>query len=195
ADGAFVFPAVPSGQYSLRATQLSRPRTPGTLPPFYWVDTPVSVAGDVDGVVAAMRPGLSVTARQDFQGSAEPPQRTSGGFVTVPFGLEPADGDGSTASIGGMLDVQGQVTISGFLPGRYFVRVRNSPPGWMFKAAMLNGVDVSETPLELTKDIPDLVLTFTDKWSGLGGTVRTADGTADPNAVVILFPTNAEGWK
>jgi hypothetical protein len=194
AGGGFVLPAVPSGEYSLRATQVMRSASRDVPLPFFWTDTPISVSGDVDGVVATMRPGLSVTARQEFQGSAEPPQRT-GGFRPPPFVLEPAEGDGSTASIGGLLDVNGQVTLTGLVPGRYLVRVRNSPAGWMFKSAILSGVDVSDTPFDLTKDIPDLVLTFTDKWSGLGGTVRGSDGNLDTNAIVAVFPTNADAWK
>jgi hypothetical protein len=152
------------------------------------------VSSDVDGVVAIMHPGLSVTVRQEFQGGAGPPQR-AGGFVAPPAVLEPADGVGSPASFGALVNPQGEVTITGLIPGRYFVRVRNSPPGWMFKSAMANGVDVSETPFELTKNVADLVLTFTDKWSGLGGTVHSADASLDPTAVVVVFPTSAEAWK
>ena len=192
--GAFAFPAVPYGQYSLRAIQTSRPRGPGATPTLLWIDAPVAVAADMDGLVATMRPGLSVIARQEFQGSAEPPQRSTG-FVQLPFVLESADGDGSPAPIDGVRVTPGQITLEGLLPGRYFARVRNSPPGWMFKSAILNGVDVSETPFELTKDVPDLVLTFTDKWSGVGGTVHTAEGRVDPDAIVVIFPTNAEAWK
>lgn len=194
AGGAFVFPAVPSGQYSLRATRVSRPGAPGTIPPVLWIDTAIAVAGDVEGVVAMMRPGLSVTATQEFQGSAEPPQRSTG-FGRPAFALESAASDGPAASFGGLLDIQGRLTLIGLVPGRYFVRVRNSPPGWMFKSAILNGVDVSDVPFDLTKDVPDLVLTFTDKWSGLGGAVHTSDGNLDTNAVVVIFPTNADAWK
>ena len=194
AGGSFTFPAVPSGQYSLRATQVSRPSTPGTIPTLLWTETPISVTGDVDGVVATMRPGLSVTARQDFQGNADPPQPGTG-FIPLPFALEALDGEGSTPSFGGLLNQQGHLTLTGVVPGRYLVRVRSSPAGWMFKSAIVNDVDVSDTPLVLTKDVPDLVLTFTDRWSGLSGTVHGADGTLDTTASVVVFPTNTEAWK
>jgi hypothetical protein len=71
------------------------------------------------------------------------------------------------------------------------VRVPNSPPGWMFKAATLNGVDVSETPFELTRDVADLVLTFTDRWSGIGGVVQ---GPGSGGAAIYVFPTDAQKW-
>ena len=82
--------------------------------------------------------------------------------------------------------------LAGFSAGKYRVRVQNSPPGWMFKAAMLNGVDVSETPFEFTRDVSDLVLTFTDRWSGMGGVVQ---GTGAAGAVVLAFTTNAQTWN
>jgi hypothetical protein len=193
--GRFTFPAVPSGQYSLKAW--SSVRSDRMMPPIIWIDMPIAVSGDVDDVVAIMRPGVSVTARQEFQGNAEPPQRPTGftGFQALPFSLESADSSAKTLPNAALFDSQGRITLAGVVPGRYLVRVRDSPSGWMFKSATVNGVDVSDTPLELTKDIPDLVLTFTDKWSGMSGTVHGADGNLDTTAVVVVFPTSAEGWK
>ena len=100
--------------------------------------------------------------------------------MSVPFVLDPADATSAPvpdqlAAISG--DGPGFV-VTGYRPGRYRVRVPNSPPGWMFKAATLNGVDVSENPFELTRDVTDLVLTFTDRWSGIGGLVQGTGATA-----------------
>jgi hypothetical protein len=61
----------------------------------------------------------------------------------------------------------------------------------MFKAALLNGVDVSETPFDLSKDVPDLMLVFTDRWTGVSGAVQGAGGDA---ATVVAFPTDASQW-
>jgi hypothetical protein len=194
AAGRFTFPAVPFGQYTLRATQMYRSAPPASQPALTWTDTPIGVSGDVEDVSAIMQPALSVTARQEFQGSADPPQPATG-FIPAPFVLEAVDAEGSAPSFGGLQNQPGSFTLTGVIPGRYLVRARNSPAGWMFKSAIVNGVDVSDTPLELTKDVPDLVLTFTDRWSGLSGTVRGNDGNVDANAVVVVFPTNAEAWK
>jgi hypothetical protein len=84
---------------------------------------------------------------------------------------------------------------SGPLPGgRYYVRVSNSPSGWMFKSATLAGRDVADTPLDLSADTFDVVLTFTDRWSGLRGTVRNRLGP-DPGAAVIVYPTDMSTWE
>jgi hypothetical protein len=71
------------------------------------------------------------------------------------------------------------------------VRVTNSPSGWLFKAALLDGVDVSLTPFELSRDVADLALVFTDRWSGIGGAVQ---GAHADRAVVVLFPTDSRAW-
>jgi hypothetical protein len=82
-------------------------------------------------------------------------------------------------------------TLKGYAAGRYLVRPSGSPSGWMFKSAMLNGVDVSETPFEFSRDVTDLVITFTDRWTGLGGAVQ---GQGADGAIVVVFPTEAQGW-
>ena len=82
--------------------------------------------------------------------------------------------------------------LHGYPPGRYRVLVVNSPVGWMFKAAMLNGVDVSETPFDLSKDVPDLTLVFTDRWTGISGAVT---GSGADAATVVAFPADASKWS
>jgi hypothetical protein len=190
--GQFVFPAVPMGQYVLRGFQTSGS---GTL----WIDTPVSVGGDIDGLVATMRSGLRVSARIVYQGAADSPRENSyqaGLFNAAPFALEAIDGSPAVGfPNSGTISDRNGITLGGFSGGRYFVRVLQSPQGWMFKSAVINGVDVSDTPFELTRDVPDLVITFTDRWSGLGGTVHDANGSPDTAATVVVFPANADGWR
>lgn len=142
-----------------------------------------------------MNPALRITGRLQFDGNTSPPVHASQGrpLMSVPFVLDPADATSTPvpdqlAAISG--DGPGFV-VTGYRPGRYRVRVPNSPPGWMFKAATLNGVDVSENPFELTRDVADLVLTFTDRWSGIGGLVQ---GTGSDGAAIFAFPTDAGKW-
>jgi hypothetical protein len=39
-----------------------------------------------------------------------------------------------------------------------------------------------------------VTLTFSDRWSHLRGTVTTTRGVPDPEAIVLLFPTDAQQW-
>jgi protocatechuate 3,4-dioxygenase beta subunit len=198
ASGNFTFAVVPPGQYSLRAAsrvgpaEISRPGSE-----MYWLDLPVTVSGDdVDGVTAIMRPALRITARLEFEGATPRPAASSprpGQFVQAPFSLE-SDDAVAPGGMGGPSASAGEsgFTLAGYAAGRYRVRVQNSPAGWMFKAAMLNGVDVSETPFDFTRDVTDLVLTFTDRWSGMSGVVQGAGGGG---AMVLAFTTNVQAWN
>jgi Carboxypeptidase regulatory-like domain len=188
--GAFTFAGVVPGNYALRATRSTAAGGSGS--DLFWVNMPIAVAGDdIEGVAAVLAPPLRITARYQFDGSAPRPAAQPGRFVAMPFSLEPVDKPAGPVSIAATLADGGGFTVAGYLPGRYRVRVSNSPQGWMFKAAMLNGADVSEVPFELTRDVPDLVLVFTDRWSGMSGSVQ---GPAADAATVILFTTDTQAW-
>jgi hypothetical protein len=186
ASGAFTFAAVTPGQYKLMAT--SGGPTQGDA---FFADVPVAVAGDdIDNLTVMMNPALKVSGRLQFDGSSPKPDGARGRFV--PFALEAVDAQmpGAPVGRGGTITEQG-FTVNGFQPGQYLVRITNSPQGWMFKSAMLDGVDVSETPFELTSRTGEIVVTFTDRWSGMSGTVQGAGSDA---AAVIVFPTDAQRW-
>jgi protocatechuate 3,4-dioxygenase beta subunit len=182
--GAFVFPAVVPGQYSLRAVERE-----GT--DISWLDVPVTVAGnDVDGIVAVLRPGLTVRGRFEYEGAAQRPQ----GFISIAIGLDLVEGTPVAVlppSVSANTGAATSFTLQGFIPGKYVVRVSGSPVGWMFKSAMLNGVDVSATPFEMTRDVSDVVVTFTDRWSGIGGAVQ---GNGADGAIVAVFPVESQAW-
>ncbi len=77
--------------------------------------------------------------------------------------------------------------------GRYYVRIPNSPSGWMFKSATIDGRDVADTPFTLREEPTQVVITFTDRWSGIRGTVQSTAGR-DNAATVIVFPTDQDTW-
>jgi Carboxypeptidase regulatory-like domain len=188
AAGEFIFAAVVPGRYTLHGS------TSGGAAGMSFLDLPVTVGDNIDGLLAAMSPAVRITGRYQFDGTTPPPTSATPGrpVMQVPFILDPAD----SVSVLDQLRVsifwgdRGFI-VDGYPPGRYRVRVPNSPQGWMFKAAMLNGVDVSETPFELTRNVDDLVVSFTDRWSGVGGTVQ---GTGSDGASVLVFPTEAQKW-
>ena len=191
AAGAFVFAGVASGQYSLRATQSAGRGGGGNV--LFWLDQPIAVAGDdIEGLTVVLSPPLRLTAHSQFDGLAPKPAPQPGRFTPMPFMLEPVDRSTGLLAMAGALTDDGGFTVTGPTPGRYRIRVSNSPPGWMFKAALLNGIDVSETPFEFTKDISDLVLVYTDRWSGISGTVQ---GEGADAATVLVYTTDAQAWN
>jgi hypothetical protein len=63
----------------------------------------------------------------------------------------------------------------------------------MFKSATADGRDVADTPFSLLEDVANVVVTFTDRWSGVRGSVQNRQGP-DVTAAVIVFPTDSDTW-
>jgi len=196
-NGRFTFPSVPAGRYMLRvirrASGYDLPLETGSV---FWTNMLLVIGRtDVDGVAVVLQDGLRITGQFAFEGASD---RASVRLSQVPVILEPADAtSGDPAMLLGPnpVDPAGHFRTVGLPAGRYFLRVSGSPAGWMFKAAMLNGVDVSETPLELHDHVEGVVISFTDRWTGFRGTVRRAKNQPDDSASVLLFPSDPERWS
>jgi len=192
-SGGFEFPAVSAGQYVIRAT--IRPPRPDPRVPLanaLWLQTPIAVGrGDIEGLVLSLQPGLRVTGRLEFEGNATRP--ASSGLQQVTVALEAAVArPNAVTQVLGRVDADGHFTADGATPGQYLVRVI-SPEGWMFKSATYRGRNVSDEPFDLDSDANDVVITFTDRWTGMHGIVQAARGP-DPEATVLIFPTDPQAW-
>lgn len=196
--GRFTIPAVPEGRYVLQAgTAVRPPMKPGDAGgAVLWAETPLPVAReDIDGVVVTLQRGLRISGHFDFEGALARP--TGAGLDQVPISIEPADpGSGFVMpSPAARADSSGRFTTVGIPPGRYFVRVRGSPVGWMFKTATYGGRDVADAPLDLSgNDATGVVITFTDRWTGVRGAVTLPSGRHTADALVILYPTDPQYW-
>lgn len=194
--GRFTFPAVPTGHYSLRLLRGAPPaasRMQAALTTILWTDLPVSVGiEDVENLMVEAQPGIRIGGRVEFEGRS---QREAQGAVVV--SIEPADPVVSTAVGAGSMAVRvdryGEFQSPPLPGGRYYVRVPNSPGGWMFKSATSDGRDVVDTPMNVTGDVLNVLLTFTDRWSGLNGFVQNRQGP-DATAAVLVFPTDSDTW-
>jgi hypothetical protein len=183
ANGAFTFPAVPSGQYFVRTRSVDAS----------WADVPLAVDTDhVDGVVVALERGLHISGRLVFEGSqTTPPEAAVKNLAILIQSTEPQLGGTPPPA---RTDVSGKFTSLAVQGGRYFISIGASPEGWMFKSATYDGRDLSETPIDLRADISGVVITFTDRWTGLSGVVHSAQGAPDPDACVLIFPTDSQKW-
>lgn len=192
--GRFAFPAVPSGHYALRMSRgqaSSSMRETGAASSLIWADVPVSVGREnIAGLAVTAMPGLRIRGRLEFAGTS-----MSRGASTVQVVIEPVDPTAGTPvnPVVARPDPSGDFVAPGLPAGQYYVRVPNSPAGWMFLSATSNGRDVADIPLALTDDVHDVVVTFTDRWSGIQGGVSNGSGR-DGGALVIVFPTDEEAW-
>jgi hypothetical protein len=64
----------------------------------------------------------------------------------------------------------------------------------MLQSISVNGVDATETPVELTQNISGVVVTFTDQISDVRGAVKGTAPGDDPPAVIV-FPFDNTAWK
>nr|MBA2301929.1 carboxypeptidase regulatory-like domain-containing protein [Acidobacteriota bacterium] len=196
-NGAFTFPAVPSGHYTLRllrgVSPAGSPRPNADLNIVLWTDVPVSVGvEDITGLSVEALPGVRVGGRIELDGSgaALPPA-----LNTIMVAIEPVDAAPGTSAAGttARTDVAGEFRSPPLAGGRYYVRVPNSPVGWMFTSATADGRDVTDMPLTIAADNLNVVVRFTDRWSGVHGFVQNRQGR-DVGAMVIAFPADTEAW-
>jgi hypothetical protein len=205
AAGRFAMIGVPAGPYTLRS--IANPGTGVGVPPGakshhgHWLMQPVTVTeSDSPSVALTLRPGVTVRGRIEFEGSSPKPGPD---IVQKLFaGLEPLDPNMPRAqgTYQVNFDRSGQFVIGNVLPGRYSVRYaaflseRQAMPGWETIGGTLNGKDVSSGPLSITSDLDGIVIVLTDHPSELGGSVRDADGSIDPDAAVVLFTADKDFW-
>jgi Carboxypeptidase regulatory-like domain len=194
--GVFAFPAVPAGQYTLAVLPTARATGPGnTTDQVTWARAPVALGrSDVDGLAIALENGLRISGRLEFDGTRARPDLPA--LRSVSLIVDPVESITTGSGVGRTSnpDADGEFTTFGVPAGRYLLRIPGSPVGWMFKSAMHNGRDISEVPFDLQSDLSGVVVTFTDRWTGVGGAVLTPQGNPDPNATVVVFSTDATHW-
>ena len=169
------------------AGRLGGPATPSDALTLF-ADVPVSAERDVEGLVITLATGATVSGRVDFVGSAAAPPTTG---LTVAL----------QSAVGNQLSVQparvgddGTFVTAGYPTGQYFLNPVGRLPGWFIKSAMVNGVDALDQPFELSaENIGNVVITATDRQTGVSGTVTGGSG-AGVEGTVIIFPAAYREW-
>jgi hypothetical protein len=210
-DGSFMFLAVPSGQYVIQTVRAPRAVAPpvavlvgGTARDLLRAARLTANGPTLDrharharrghqGLTIHLREGVKVSGRVEFDGTSERPPADR--LAQIPITLEPADGKARANLLPGRVGANAQFTTPQTPPGKYLLRAAGAPGGWMLKSIVIGGVDVSDTPLDLgDRDVTNAVITYTDRMSSLGGTVRAPQGGPDDAAAVLLFPTDQQAW-
>lgn len=219
--GGFTFLGVPPGQYIARVVRMPWPTGPGarlgiaggtgqipyvanfslaptdgsapSLPkePLLHASEPVNVgAGHLRDLIVTMRPGPRVTGRAHFEGSADLPTPEEWRAMNVQ--LQPANGRQDPTFSPGLFTEDGRFATPSLWPGRYLIRAFG-PARWTFKSATVAGREVSDSAIDITADLENVVITFTDKSGEISGTVRDPNSST-VNATVLLFPDDPAGW-
>ena len=201
-DGAFVFPNLAPGTYTL----IARAAKPTTLvdgsagpPQFMWTSTQITVAGEpVTGIVLSLQPGMRVSGRVGFQKTRLSVPDMSSVRVTLQPVLAP--GLVGFAPVPVSPSADGSFTINGVTPGRY--RLTAAVPGsgraggWTLRSAVVNGQDTLDEPMTIqaNQNVTDAAVTFVDRAATLTGTVVEASGRVAAGCAVVVFPTDPSLW-
>lgn len=180
------------------AAGLSQPLPPIPTEPTLWAMVPVGVGDtDVSDVMVVLRTGARISGRLEFDGTAERPDQAR--MQRIPIFVERADRVSATPlqSIPpGRVDASGTFNTYGLPAGQYFVRIGGAPSPWWLRSVMSEGRDVSDVPLDISAaDVANVVVTLTDRPAKLTGVVRGAGGNPDPDALVVVFPSDNAQWK
>jgi len=219
AQGAFTFYGVPPGQFIARVIRIPAPgpglqmglaggtgaipyvtafgRGPSGGPPtmsnepLMHVSVDVTVADrHVRDLALTLSPGPRLRGRAVFEGPSPSPSAEQWRLANVSAAA--ANGREDNAMFPMPFSIDGQFSTPSLWPGKYLLRV-TPPRGWFLLRATYQGRDISATPVEITADIDNVVITFTDRPRTLKGTVQV-DAGARSDATVVVFPVEPEAW-
>lgn len=218
ADGTFMLPTVPVGNYVIRVLRSPRPgpsaaelaMMPAELKAMMgafaepnandamtlFAEQPLTLERDVAGLTIALSTGATLSGRLVFDGVAAVPEATGVQVVLSAVSAEwtstPTFGAGSS----GRVNPDGTFVTAGHPPGRYVISVGGRVmPNWFVKSATVGGRDALYEPFDLDgRDLSDVVVTFTDKRTTLSGSVQASATTAGASATVVIFPSMWREW-
>lgn len=153
----------------------------------------ITVGGDdLDGVVIVTGPGARVFGQVTTEINTAPSIRPQ----QVQVGARLAEPDQAMPGGGGMVRLNDDWTfeVSGLFDPRLF-RV-GLPQGWTLKAVLLNGQDITDTPLDLPagQTVTGLQIVITEKSTDISGRVTDVRGSAMTDATVVIFPADEARW-
>lgn len=210
--GAFTFPVVPAGRYTVMVWRIGGVPTGDRQRPVAdptrlaehsgaWAAQSVSVGEQpIENVTVTMRRPLNVSGRVEFRGSSErpPAERLRTGYiVTIPRSRtlfrSPGPTPGSTID----LDAGGRFEVRGLSPpGRFLVGAPNLPPPWSLESVTLEGRNITDASFLIEDDdVSELIITYTDQPASVSGSVQSAAGAFDPGTSVLLFPADRARWE
>ena len=154
-----------------------------------YADLPLSIAGNIEGLVVSTQPGITVSGRVILAEGQSLEMRAlritferSGVAVRTLQTLATVDGDRR---------FRGQDVF-----GPHLVRVAGLPAGSTVKAVMLRGQDITDVPTVFrAEDADQLQVVITSRVSTLDGVVRGEGTSAPGETTVYVFGEDRGAWR
>jgi hypothetical protein len=153
----------------------------------------ITVGGDdLDGVVVVTGPGARVVGQIVTDAGTPSSIRPQQVQVVARF----AEPDQTMPAGGGNARVNEDWTfeIGGLFDRRLFRA--GLPQGWNLKQVLLNGQDITDTPMDLPpgQTVAGLQIVITEKSTEVAGRVTNARGDAITDVTVVVFPAEETRW-
>jgi protocatechuate 3,4-dioxygenase beta subunit len=196
-EGRFAFSDVAPGSYQLLAkTNPSGPTSPArAAAPVQFAAADLVVGDSSVPVSLEMRPAMTINGRVVFEGSTSPPAQLSGWRIYL---VPPGSGGNLSAGPNGTLGADGTFRISAVVPGEYrFIWATDAALSgtWTLKSAVANGRDALDDTLRVRsgEDV-ELVVTYTDRATGISGTLSAPADAAAADYFIVLFSADRAYW-
>lgn len=217
-DGTFTMLGVPPGDYVVKVEKQATPdfrEMMAALPAEMQSSMPAGIAAfmpqgsketlsaettvgvgetDVTGVALMMTPGAHVAGRLEFVGTASPP--TEEVLKQLQVSLAPVNGSMGLGPMQNKVTAAGEFKTASYPPGKYVVNVSPAPiNAWMVKSMTMAGRDVTNDAIELkSTDVTDLVITFTNELSSVGGSIKEPASGGFDGVSVVFVPADYKRW-
>ena len=193
-DGTFTIANLAPGEYGLAAmvTDPASGRRDSVMVPL------TVVADDISGLVVRFVPGSRITGHVVTESGGVPPFAPAELRVDVtplPSGLPSRLPTGALGSTRGNVNADWTFELGG-VAGSILFRIGTLPQGWMLRSVLLDGRDITDTPLDVhgTEDISGLQVVVTDRVTEVGGTVAGEKGEPLQEYAVVVFAEDASRW-
>jgi protocatechuate 3,4-dioxygenase beta subunit/predicted aconitase with swiveling domain len=200
-DGAFEFQNVAPGEYIVQAS--SGLRTPTTEGEF--AAEHVTVNGtDITGLILRMSRGSAIEGHITLEGQGTPDVVHAIELTrAIALSARPIDVDRSppigNSSNPSSIHIFSDLTFrTAGISGPRVFRLTRAPREWALKAVLLNGVDVTDTPIAFgtsEQSVSDLEVVLTDRASEVSGRVTDTRGRGVADCTVVVFATASSFWS
>lgn len=199
AGRVFSYVGVPPGNFTVTAHV---PGVPGQDAQF--ARTALVVSGqDVRNLAMTLQPAFRMTGQLVFAGTVLAPPDN---LVGLSLRVTAANGVGQSMSnstrMGNPLvpaatiDEVLRFQMTGLLPETYTLSVTvPGAPGWWLRSAVVGGRDVLDSAFDVSGNVTDAVLTFSDRKTQLSGRISTQAGTPGDSLYIAAFPADRSLWR